>query len=113
MTNDDSIFFDESSSDLTDSGLNAIDQFARVLRGSNRNLTVAVVGYAGPEGSPDYTELLSARRADAVRERLLERGVPQSIISVKGSGLDRRCNNWRARRVELLQMASPEAEAVN
>ena len=113
VTNDDSIFFDESSSDLTDSGLNAIDQFARVLRGSNRNLTVAVVGYAGPEGSPDYTELLSARRADAVRERLLERGVPQSIISVKGSGLDRRCNNWRARRVELLQMASPEAEAVN
>ena len=113
VTNDDSIFFDESSSDLTDSGLNAIDQFARVLRGSNWNLTVAVVGYAGPEGSPDYTELLSARRADAVRERLLERGVPQSIISVKGSGLDRRCNNWRARRVELLQMASPEAEAVN
>ena len=113
VTNDDSIFFDESSSDLTDSGLNAIDQFARVLRGSNQNLTVAVVGYAGPEGSPDYTELLSARRADAVRERLLERGVPQSIISVKGSGLDRRCNNWRARRVELLQMASPEAEAVN
>ena len=113
VTNDDSIFFDESSSDLTDSGLNAIDQFARVLRGSDRNLTVAVVGYAGPEGSPDYTELLSARRADAVRERLLERGVPQSIISVKGSGLDRRCNNWRARRVELLQMASPEAEAVN
>ena len=113
VTNDDSIFFDESSSDLTESGLNAIDQFARVLRESNRNLTVAVVGYSGPEGSPDYTDLLSARRADAVRERLLERGVPQSIISVKSSGQDRRCNNWRARRVELLQIVSPEAEAVN
>ena len=113
VTNDDSIFFDESSSDLTENGLNAIDRFARVLRESNRNLTVAVVGYSGPEGSPDYTDLLSARRADAVRERLLERGVPQSIISVKSSGQDRCCNNWRARRVELLQIISPEAEAVN
>ena len=113
VMDENSVFFDESSAELSDSGLGTIDQFARAVRGSDRKVTVAVIGYAGPEGSPDYTESLSARRADAVRERLLERGVPQSIISVESSGQDRRFNNWRARRVELVQMASPVAEAVN
>ena len=108
-----SVFFDESSADLDEKSLAKIDQFAKAVRGSNQLVTVAVIGFAGAEGTVDYNESLSARRADIVRERLLERGVPQALISVKISGHDLRSIDWRARRVEFLQIAQPVAETLN
>ena len=107
------VYFDESSAELTQTGTGTIDQFAKSVRRGGRKLTVTIVGYSGPEGTPEYTESLSARRADAVRERLLERGVSQSLVSVQSSGQDRRFSNWRARRVELVLVPQAVAEAVN
>ncbi|MDF1659715.1 MAG: OmpA family protein [Verrucomicrobiales bacterium] len=106
------IYFDESSSGLQEKEISKIDEFARLVRRSTK-LTVTVIGFAGAEGTPDLTEALSARRADAVRERLLERGVPQSKIEVKSSGQDRKFNNWRARRVDLVAAPIAVAESVN
>ena len=106
------IYFDESSAGLQEKEISKIDEFARLVRRSNK-LTISVIGFAGAEGTPDLTEALSARRADAVRERLLERGVPQSKIEVKSSGQDRKFNNWRARRVDLISAPIAVAESVN
>ncbi len=110
---DHSIYFDETSADLTESGIQKIDEFARAMRRGGRKTTVTVIGFSGPEGTQEYAESLSARRADAVRERLLERGVSQALIAVQNSGQDRRFTNWRARRVELVQVARTVAETVN
>ena len=108
-----SVFFDELSADLDEKSLAKIDKFAETVRGSSQLVTVAVIGFAGAEGTVDYNESLSARRADMVRERLLERGVPQALISVKISGHDIRSIDWRARRVDFLQIAQPVAETLN
>lgn len=105
-------YFDESSVTLSEKSVEKIDAFARQIRRSNK-VAVSVIGFAGAEGTADLTESLSARRADAVRERLLERGVPQSKIEVKSSGQDRKFTNWRARRVELVAVPVAVAEAVN
>ncbi|MEQ1843125.1 MAG: OmpA family protein, partial [Verrucomicrobiales bacterium] len=90
-----------------------IDQCARAIRKYGRKAEVTVIGYAGAEGSPDQAEVLSARRADAVRERLLERGVIQSVVKVRGAGQDRRFSDGRARRVELVVIPVAVAESVN
>lgn len=110
---DDSVFFDESSAALTERSLGRIDEFAKNLRRGGSRASVAIIGFAGSEGSPDYNETLGAKRADAVRERLIERGVPRSKISVKSSGQDRRFTNWRARRVEMVLIPNAVAESVN
>lgn len=106
------IFFEESSVGLEEKEIAKIDELASRVRRSNK-LAVTVIGFAGAEGTSDLTESLSARRADAVRERLLERGVPQSKIEVRSAGQDRKFNNWRARRVELVASPIAVAESIN
>jgi outer membrane protein OmpA-like peptidoglycan-associated protein len=74
---------------------------------------VILIGYAGAEGTPDFAEALSARRADAVRERLIERGVSVGALKVRACGQDRRFTDWKARRVELILSPVAAAETVN
>ncbi len=107
------IYFEESLADLSPQECEKLDQCARAIRKFGRKAEVTVIGYAGAEGSPDQAEVLSARRADAVRERLLERGVIQSVVKVRGAGQDRRFSDWKARRVELVVIPVAVAESVN
>lgn len=107
------IYFEESLADLSLQECEKIDQCARAIRKFGRKAEVTVIGYAGAEGSPDQAEVLSARRADAVRERLLEKGVIQSVVKVRGAGRDRRFSDWKARRVELVVIPVAVAESVN
>ncbi|MEC5128806.1 OmpA family protein [Verrucomicrobiales bacterium BCK34] len=110
---DSAIYFDESAAGLSDSELEKIDHCARLARRSRGKLAVTVIGFAGSEGSADFNESLSARRAEAVRERLLERGVTQSNVHVRNAGQDRRFSDWKARRVELVVAPKAVAETVN
>lgn len=110
---DSAIYFDESAAKLSDSELEKIDHCARLARRSRGKLAVTVIGFAGSEGSADFNESLSARRAEAVRERLLERGVTQSNVHVRNAGQDRRFSDWKARRVELVVAPKAVAETVN
>ncbi|MDA7920927.1 OmpA family protein [Verrucomicrobiales bacterium] len=110
---DSAIYFDESVASLSDSELEKVDHCARLARRSRGKLAVTVIGFAGSEGSADFNESLSARRAEAVRERLLERGVTQSNVHVRNAGQDRRFSDWKARRVELVVAPKAVAETVN
>ncbi|MAS93171.1 MAG: hypothetical protein CMO55_08240 [Verrucomicrobiales bacterium] len=107
------VYFEESSAGLSREEVAKIHRCATALRKSGRKMTITVIGFAGSEGTADYTESLSARRADAVRERLLERGVSQSAINVQSAGQDRRFSDWKARRVELILAPEAVAETVN
>ena len=110
---DHAVFFGESTAALSVTEIEKIDQFARDIRRFGSKAEVSVIGYAGAEGTPDFTETLSARRADAVRERLLERGVSQAVVTVRGAGQDRRFSDWKARRVEMIMIPLAVAESVN
>lgn len=106
-------FFNEGSFTLTRAEAEKVDRCARSIRRLGKRVEVHVVGYAGIEGTPDFSESLSARRADAVRERLVERGVAVGVLKVRAAGQDRRFSDWKARRVELILSPVAAAEAVN
>lgn len=110
---DHTVYFNEGTATLSKAELEKIDLCARAIRRFGRKVEVTVIGYAGSEGNPDQNERLSARRADAVRERLLEKGVPQNLVTVRGAGQDRRFTDWKARRVEMIVAPVAVAEAVN
>ncbi len=107
------VYFDESGDGLSDDALKKIDSCARSFRQSGKKMELTVIGFAGSEGSTNFIEALSARRADSVRQRLLQRGVPQSSINVQSAGRDRRFSDWKARRVEMILAPQAVAERVN
>ncbi len=107
------VFFSESTASPARSETEKIDRVARSVRGLGRKVEVTVVGYAGAEGTPDFSEALSARRADAVRARLVERGVPLGAVKVRAAGQDRRFSDGKARRVEMILSPVAVAETVN
>ena len=51
--------------------------------------TLRVEGHADDQGSPDYNERLSLRRAQAVAKVLEEAGIPRERIDVRGYGASR------------------------
>jgi len=78
--------FDSATPDP--SALQALQPLASAARA--RHLRVAVTGYASPDGgTADYNRDLSQRRADAVRDLLVQLGVPANQFdAVKGVGVD-------------------------
>ena len=50
------------------------------------NLKVQVEGYTDSTGAPAYNQTLSENRADAVRDFLVQNGVPQGNVSAEGFG---------------------------
>ncbi len=66
----------------------ALDRFVDVVSNHYTGAVVTVEGFADPSGSRAYNEQLSERRADAVREYLLQRGIAADVRSV-GYGEDR------------------------
>jgi outer membrane protein OmpA-like peptidoglycan-associated protein len=65
-----------------------LDRFVDVVSKHYTGAVVTVEGFADPAGSKAYNEQLSARRADAVREYLLQRGIAADVRAV-GYGEDR------------------------
>jgi outer membrane protein OmpA-like peptidoglycan-associated protein len=78
-----------------------------------RKLTVE--GHTDSQGSSSYNQVLSQRRADAVRSYIISRGYPAELIQAQGIGKDRpvadngnpegRANN---RRVEIIVDRAPK-----
>ena len=51
-----------------------------------------VAGYADQEGSVKFNQKLSARRAEAIKKLLTNRGVSASQLSTEGKGVDKTSN---------------------
>jgi outer membrane protein OmpA-like peptidoglycan-associated protein len=50
------------------------------------DLKVQVEGYTDSTGTPAYNQTLSENRADAVRDFLVQNGVPQGSVTAQGYG---------------------------
>ncbi len=112
-----SVLFRSNESTLLPTAVAKLDQMAKaMLAVGERNLIVE--GYTDSRGSDSYNQELSQRRADAVRDYLVERGYPADRIQALGKGksspiadnssAEGRANN---RRVEIIiERESPSSK---
>lgn len=88
VTMKDKILFDVGKADLKSAAKTSLDKIATVFRKYEKtDLTVA--GHTDSTGSASLNKDLSERRARAVRNYLVEKGVNASRIDLSGFGSDR------------------------
>ncbi len=81
------VFFDWDQSTLGPGAQSVLDAVAAEV--SKRSLnSINVVGHADKSGPNDYNQKLAQRRANAVRDALVQRGINASMISVSSRGED-------------------------
>jgi OOP family OmpA-OmpF porin len=75
------------SADLTDEGRNRLDQVVGSLSAKQlENKQIEITGYTDRIGPEGYNLGLSERRAQAVRDYLVSKGMPGDAISTQGLG---------------------------
>ncbi len=79
------VFFDNDSTDITADSAAVIALAADVARASGA-AGIAIVGHTDTTGSAAYNEALSVRRAEAVRDALVNNGVTINSVTVEGRG---------------------------
>jgi len=77
--------FDFDKADLKPRSREILSRIAGILLAS-KGYGLSVFGYTDDVGSADYNKKLSVRRADAVRDYLVEAGIDSSIINASGYG---------------------------
>ncbi len=77
--------FDYNQSTLTDEAKLLLDKEVKVLK-ENPKMKVRMAGYTSAQGSEDSNQKLSERRAAAVRNYLIEKGIAPGRIAVIGYG---------------------------
>jgi len=84
-----------------------LDNVVEVLK-NNPDMKLSIDGHTDSTGTAKYNKALSIRRADAVRDYLVKKGIDKKRLTVKGYGLtkpiaDNKTKEGRAknRRVEL------------
>lgn len=102
------VLFDVDRATLKAGGLRTVDRLAEFMV-EYPDRRVRIEGHTDSTGSAEYNQRLSERRAAAVREALVERGIAGSRIETRGYGLeypvasnDTEANRQRNRRVEIV-----------
>lgn len=86
------LFFDNDSATLRSDGKRELDRIAELYRRrqpGERWSALRVSGHADQRGPQSYNMELSRQRAENVREYLVSRGVPASLIDVRAYGEER------------------------
>lgn len=84
----DRVLFTVDSSSLTAEGRATLDGQARWLS-TNSDYLAVIEGHADEQGTREYNLALGARRANAVREYLISKGVPSSRLRTVSYGKER------------------------
>jgi outer membrane protein OmpA-like peptidoglycan-associated protein len=82
------IHFDANEAVIRADSFGALDRLADYLR-QNSGLRLEIIGHTDLHGTPDYNMDLSLRRARAVRDYLVGKGLAAERFQVKGAGLTR------------------------
>jgi outer membrane protein OmpA-like peptidoglycan-associated protein len=97
-----SIRFDSGNSNLSPQDRGILNRVARVVM-PLKHYSIYVYAYTDDSGTKDYNLQLSARRARAVRDALVQAGIDPSLISTKGFGKSK----------PLVAGSNPKARAAN
>jgi adhesin transport system outer membrane protein len=79
------VLFDFDKSELRPEGVARLDEFVGKLKASPFELLIAT-GHTDAMGTDEYNEALSLRRAGAVRDHLVSRGIDGARVRVVGKG---------------------------
>lgn len=103
------VLFTSGQATLTAGAIAKLNEVARALTESNPDSNITVEGHTDSQGQRDFNMNLAQKRAEAVREHLVTKGVAADRIKAVGIGPDRpiadnksaegRANN---RRVEII-----------
>jgi len=85
----DRVFFDTDSSDLSPQARATLDKQAQWLNNYNQYTQFTVEGHADERGTREYNLALGARRAQAVRDYLISRGIAANRIHTISYGKER------------------------
>jgi outer membrane protein OmpA-like peptidoglycan-associated protein len=109
ITLSNSIFFRTGQSQLLPLASEKLDKVAEVLKDQGSGKVITIMGHTDSKGSTQLNQRLSQERAEAVRNYLMQQGVPAAQIKAVGMGEERpvannstaegRANN---RRVEIV-----------
>jgi peptidoglycan-associated lipoprotein len=84
----DRVLFQVDQSTLTPQAMQTLDGQAQWLL-TNTSYLAVIEGHADEQGTREYNVALGARRANAVREYLISRGVPESRLRTISYGKER------------------------
>jgi OOP family OmpA-OmpF porin len=94
--------FDSNGSVLQDEDAVILDLVADVIRDRCAGRTLVIEGHTDVWGDPEYNRRLSERRAEAVKDYLVERGIPAEQLRVEGLGEDHPLTTDPARSAQAL-----------
>ncbi len=102
------LVFDPGSTELNELQLRVLDTTVIGLLESHPGVPVRLVGYTDEQGDEFTNSLLSFDRAEAVRDYLISRGVPEFIVRAEGRGEENASGDRGAdRRVEIEVIDGP------
>ncbi|MFN2309099.1 MAG: OmpA family protein [Gammaproteobacteria bacterium] len=78
--------FDHDKEALKPAGIAELDALAARLKSLTTVQSVEIVGHTDSTGAEDYNQQLSMRRANTVKNYLLDKGVNPSIMTTSGMG---------------------------
>jgi len=85
LTLDSEVSFDFDSATIKHGFEHTLDKLANIVRKYNKTI-IHVVGHTDSTGSMEYNQRLSERRAEAVGEYLMSRGIRGSRVQMEGRG---------------------------
>ncbi len=80
------VLYATGKSDLKPGAMAKLDQIADALRGKEQPMVV--YGFTDNVGTREFNMDLSQRRADSVRDYLVQKGIPRDLITAEGKGPD-------------------------
>jgi len=107
------VLFDLNRAELKAAGENTVGRLAEFMK-EYENRRVRVEGYTDSTGEASYNQGLSERRAESVRDELIDMGISQNRVETKGFGEqypvasnDTSAGRQQNRRVEIV-ISDPE-----
>jgi outer membrane protein OmpA-like peptidoglycan-associated protein len=102
------LFFNTASAELTQAATSDLQKLADWAKCSSSN-AIILEGHADPRGSADFNLKLSGERAAAVRQQLIDMGVPSEriVVSVYGENGPRQPTLAEDRRVTARASDAP------
>jgi OOP family OmpA-OmpF porin len=80
------VFFDFDKSTLNATGQQVIDAIAEQAKKRSNLNSIKIVGHTDTKGSDKYNQRLSEKRAKAVEDALIAKGIDASILHTSGRG---------------------------
>lgn len=96
-----SLYFEFNSDEIQEKSLADLTEGTKFLT-CHRFRRVHLDGYADEVGGDsEYNTNLSYRRAQKVKDFLVEHGVTERYITVSGNGVAQKDSSWKQRRVDV------------